>query len=94
MSVGSESTIIFRRVIDGGEEPMPPDLARYLARLDFPAADHARFEDLSEKAQDGTLTAEEAEELDGYLHVDSLLAIMRLRANRSLRQDEGEAPHG
>lgn len=64
---------------------MPPELARYLTRLDFPAADHLRFEELSQKAQDGALTSQEAEELDGYLHVDSLLAIMRLRATKSLR---------
>lgn len=73
---------------------MPPELARYLARLDFPPADHGRFEELSQKAQNGALTPQEADELDGYLHVDSLLSIMRLKANRSLRPQEGPAAHG
>jgi hypothetical protein len=48
------------------------------------ADDHARFELLSAKAQEGTLSSKESEELEGFLHIDSLLAIMRLKAERSL----------
>ena len=75
---------LFRRVIDPHAGTMTPDLARYVRSLDFPPADHARYEALSTKAQDGTLTADETDERDGFLHVDSLIGLLRLRAERSL----------
>jgi hypothetical protein len=80
----ADSTTIFRRVIDPDRGSMSPELARFVLELDFPAADHERFEALSAVAQERALTPEEADELDSYLHVDSLLAIMRLKAERSL----------
>ena len=61
------------------------DLARFVIDLDFHGADHARYQELSSKAQEGSLTRPEMDELDGYLQVDSLLAILRLKAERSLR---------
>lgn len=85
MAITAESTSIFKRVIDPSVGSMPPVLARYVLGLDFPEDDHARYELLSAKAQEGTLTPAEADQLDGYLHVDSLLAILRLKADRSLR---------
>jgi hypothetical protein len=94
MSIGAESTSIFRRVIDPENGAMPTDLARFLSSLDFPASDHQRFAELSAKAQEGSLTPQEADELDGYLHVDSWLAIMRLKAHRSLEAAAGEPPNG
>jgi hypothetical protein len=84
MSGETDSTTIFRRVIDPGDGSMSPDLARFVLELDFPAPDHVRYEELYAKAQDETLTQDEARELDSYLHVDSLIAIMRLKAERSL----------
>jgi len=79
-----DSTSIFRRVIDPERGTMSPDLARFVLDLDFPPGDHARFELLSEKAQQGDLSPAESAELDSYLHVDTLLAILRLKAERSL----------
>jgi hypothetical protein len=84
MSTIAESTSIFRRVIEPENGTMKPELARYVMDLDFKPQDHVRFEHLSEKAQAGTLTIQEADELDGYLQVDSILSIMRLKAERSL----------
>lgn len=78
------STILFRRVIEPENGSLAPDVARYVRDLDFKPADHARFEALSAKAQDGTLSPQEAEELEGFLHIDSLLTIMRLKGERSL----------
>ncbi|HZL34825.1 MAG TPA: hypothetical protein VFC78_05910 [Tepidisphaeraceae bacterium] len=84
MATGFDSTTLFRRVIEPETGTLAPDLARYLMSLDFKAEDHARFEVLSEKAQDGALSTQEREELEGFLHVDSLLTVMRLKAERSL----------
>jgi hypothetical protein len=85
MAITAESTQIFRRVIDPDDGSLPPELARFVDSLDFRPADHARYEELSGKARGGSLTAAEEDELDGYLHVDSLLSILRLKAERSLR---------
>jgi hypothetical protein len=86
MAIAAESASIFKRVINPAAGSMSPILAEYVLTLDFPADDHVRYEELSAKAQEGTLTAAEADQLDGYLHVDSLLAILRLKADRSLRE--------
>jgi hypothetical protein len=84
MSTTFNSTTLFRRVIEPESGTLAPDVARYVRGLDFKADDHARFEDLSAKAQEGTLSTQEREELEGFVHIDSLLAIMRLKAERSL----------
>ncbi len=87
MATSPYAAQLFRRVIDSDPGAMSPELARYVRSLNFPAADHARYEALSVKAQDGTLTADEGDELDGFLHVDSLIGLLRLRAERSLATD-------
>lgn len=80
------STQIFRRVIEPEKGSFSPELARVVLDLDFRGEDHTRYEALSAKAQEGTLSPQEADELDSYLHVDSLLAILRLKAERSLQR--------
>ncbi|HWE94620.1 MAG TPA: hypothetical protein VG269_11705 [Tepidisphaeraceae bacterium] len=77
------SAALFRRVIEPHGGSFPPDVARYFLGLDFPPEDHSRFAHLSANAQVGKLSAAEIEELDAFLHVDSLLAVMRLEAERS-----------
>ena len=84
MAAAFNSTTLFRRVIEPESGSLTPDVARYVRDLAFKADDHARFESLSAKAQEGTLSEQESEELEGFLHIDSLLAIMRLKAERSL----------
>jgi len=79
-----ESTIL-TRVIRPEEGDMAPELARYVLGLDFTAADHDRIAALSARAQEGTLSPEEAAELDGYLHVNDLLSILQSKARHSLR---------
>jgi hypothetical protein len=79
-----DSAMLFRRVIDPERGTMSPELARFVLDLDFPPDDHDRFSELSTSAQQRDLTPDEAAELDNYLHVDNLLAILRLKAERSL----------
>jgi predicted transcriptional regulator len=63
---------------------MSPEFVRRIMEIDFTPQDRLRVEHLSEKAQADTLTVQEAAELDGYLQVDSLLSILRLKAERFL----------
>jgi len=84
MPVAADSTEIFRRLIEPEDGTMPPELARFVISLDFRGNDHERYEALSAKAQAGTMTPSETDELDSYLLVDSLLSILRIKAERSL----------
>jgi hypothetical protein len=88
--ISLEGTSIFRRVVNPNGASLPAPLAEFLMELDFPEPDHERYAELSSKAQEGTLTEDERRQLEGYLEVDSLLAVLRLKAERSLqRSGEG-----
>lgn len=82
----SQSAIL-QRVIDPERGDFPPDLARRVLGFDFPAADHARYAELSAKAQDGTLTEEERAELEDYLDVNDFLTLLKAKAEASLRHN-------
>ena len=60
------------------------DAARSILRLDFTSADRERMNDLAAKAREGSLTSAENEELEHYLRLGDLLAILQSKARRSL----------
>jgi hypothetical protein len=43
------------------------------------------MDELSESARNGTLSAAEEAELDSYIHVGNLLAVMQSKARQALR---------
>jgi hypothetical protein len=79
------SVDIFRRVIDPDHGSLARDFAHYIEGWHFPAEDHARFEALSAKAQDGTLTADERDLLEAYVQADGLISLLKMKARRSLQ---------
>lgn len=80
---------ILRRVIDAGDDPHTPEVARYLLSMRLPAADEDRVNELSAKARDGSLTGAEAQELDSYLHIGFLLGILQAKARNLLDPEPG-----
>jgi hypothetical protein len=66
-------------------EGMSPETARRLLRLHFDSSHQRRLAALSEKAQEGTLSSSEEGELDEYIRVADLLAILQSRARRALK---------
>jgi len=60
--------------------------AQSLLQIDFPESDHARVAELSDKVQEGTLTDDERDELDEYIRVADMLAILQSKARRSIRR--------
>jgi hypothetical protein len=54
----ARSTIL-EHMIEPKQGNLPAELARHTLTWDFPGEDHARYEHLSEKAQNGTLTEDE-----------------------------------
>jgi hypothetical protein len=74
------------RLFRPSEGDLPADLASYLLKLDFPAADHARYEQLSQLAQEGKLGRDEEAELDDLLTANDVLMILQSKARQSLKR--------
>ncbi len=82
--------LIWKHVIKPEKDNLTPDTARYILKMDFRESDQKRMEKLSAKAQKGTLTTTEQAELEEYIRVGDLLAIMQSKARRSLKKRENE----
>jgi hypothetical protein len=70
---------------------LSPELARYILTLDFTPDQHARYSVLAGKAQSGTLTSDEASEIDAFLAADAFLSILQSKARQSLQQHQPAA---
>ena len=81
----TEAAILARILIESGEVELNPDAARYLLSIKLPPNDEDRVNELSAKARAGALTESERQELDSYLHIGSLLAVMQSKARRLLK---------
>ena len=66
-------------------------LARYVPTLSFTPADQARYAQLAERAQQGSLSAPEQAELDEYLTVNDFLSIVQSKARTSLKNHNSAA---
>ena len=74
------------RIIAPAEGDLPAGLAEYLLRLHFAPEDHAKYEELSAKAQEGTLTPDERSDLEDLLTANDVLTILHAKARTSLDQ--------
>ena len=77
---------ILSRVIQVQERDLSRSAAEYLLSIRFGEHDIARMNELSESARQGKLTTQEQAELDSYLHVSNLLAVMQSKGRRALQQ--------
>ena len=75
---------ILERVIAPKLANFSEDVARAVLTWDFAGEDQERVENLSAKAQEGTLTPAERDELEEYVRVGNLLALLQSKARRSL----------
>jgi hypothetical protein len=76
---------ILKRVIRPEEGGISRGVAEELLRLGFDERDHARMAQLSTRAQEGELTAEEQGELDSYINVSHFIAFVQSKARISLK---------
>lgn len=83
--IDSEAAIL-TRILETDDQELTPEAARYLLSRKFTTGDEDRVDDLSAKARAGSLTEEESRELDRYLHVASLLAVMQSQARRRIQR--------
>jgi hypothetical protein len=77
---------VLERALATGTGGMSDALAQYVLSMDFPPEDHARVEELNEKARLGTLSKSEAADLDDYIAANDLLTILKAKARTSLKQ--------
>jgi hypothetical protein len=61
---------------------MAPETVRQILALHFSDEEKARYEVLAEKAQEGTLTPDEELEIDSFLQVNNLLAILKAKVRQ------------
>jgi hypothetical protein len=77
---------ILARLIQIGQEGLSRGAAEYLLSIRFSEQDIARMNELSELARQGKLASEEQAELDSYIHVGNLLAVMQSTGRRALQR--------
>lgn len=82
--IAEAEAAILNRVIAPQAGGLSPQLAEFVLSLDFPAGDHARVKELASKSNEGTLTPAERDELEGYVNVGHLLALLQAKARLSL----------
>lgn len=80
------SAVIWNNILQSEQDHLSPETARYILKLDFDKSDHARMESLSTKAQQGKLTSKERADLEEYVRISDLLAILQSKARTALRQ--------
>jgi hypothetical protein len=82
---------IFDRIIGPQRGGFSEEHARYVLSLDFTPGEHARYADLAVKAQDGSLAADEQNEIDDFLAVNAMLAVLQSKARVSLQKHNSAA---
>jgi hypothetical protein len=78
---------ILSRIIRPGHNDFSVTAARAILKLDFDDEDRKRMHELSLKAQEGALNAEEEAEIEGYERAGTLLDLLHSKARRALRGD-------
>lgn len=78
----SEATI-FARVWETENGTLPTQIARHIVKLGFSEDDKTRMHELAEKNQEGKISPEELRELDSYIKVGDLIAILQSKAGNS-----------
>lgn len=90
MATSTEADI-FSRMIDPANPSLTPDAARAILQLSYTEADHARSAHLAAKSNQGILTEDEKRELEGYVFVGDVLAMLKSKARLSLRKQSPAA---
>jgi hypothetical protein len=75
---------IFARLWENGSMGLSPELARHILKLGFSEEDKARMHSLAAQNQEGRISPEELQELDSFIKVGDLLAILQSKARKFL----------
>lgn len=84
--IGDLEADIFSRVIDPLSPTLAPAAAEAILALGYTEADHTRMAELAGKSNQGTLSATERRELEGYVFVGDVLSMLKSKARLSIRK--------
>jgi hypothetical protein len=82
---GDTTVSILRRLIEDSQDGLSPEVAKSVLQMHFSEADLARVTELASRCNQGTLTAEETLEYDGYVAADALISLWQSKARASLQ---------
>lgn len=91
MATATTEADVFSRIFEPEKPNLSPAAARSLLALDFRPADRERINALAAKARQGKLSRREDAELETYIQVGHLLAIMQSKARQSLKKASPES---
>ena len=77
---------VFSRLIDASNPSLSPEAAAGILQLKYSERDHARMAELAARSDAGTLTPEEHRELESYVFVGDVLALLKSKARLSLKK--------
>jgi len=60
--------------------------ARAILQMSFPNPEKTQMQQLSAKAREGTLTADEEQQMDAYERVGAMLSILKSKARQALKK--------
>jgi hypothetical protein len=80
------STAMLEQIAELDAKSISPETARHLLELSFTRSHQEQVDALSQKAREGTLTPMERAELDEFIRVADLLAILQSRARQALKR--------
>ena len=81
----SSEIAIFGRLIKADKTDLSRELARYILTLGFDEEDQNRMSELARKNQEGSLSSDEKAELENFVKVGHLLALLHSKASKSLK---------
>lgn len=82
----ASSANIWNRLVVPEHGDLPVPAARFFLSLDFPESDQRRMVELNQRANDGTLTKDERAELEEYIHVGDVIALLQSKARKTLKK--------
>jgi hypothetical protein len=83
--ISATDAAIVGRLIKADRREFSPEVAREILSIQLSPEDQAYMQELSRKAQAGTLTATEQGEVESYRRVGYWLGILWSKARRSLK---------
>jgi hypothetical protein len=76
---------ILERMVQPNDPSLSAEVSRHFLSFKFTESERQRIDELSAKARNGTLSTEEESELDFYLLISHLIAILQSKARVSLK---------
>ena len=80
------SMAMLEQIADIDAKSVSPETARHLLKLSFSKTQQKQVDTLSQKAREGSLTLAERAELDEFIRLADLLAILQSRARQALKR--------